>query len=205
MIAATVISAGTSSRMGYPKALLEFHGRTFLETILDAMRAVGVQRRVVVLGPDAGKILKHIDLRDTTVLSTERLDAGPIGSIRAAIREVQAHPVDGLLVWPVDMPQVTIATVETLLERFLTSDRVIAVPEFDGTRGHPVIFGRATFQELLDAPDTEGARSVVRADSSRVLTVSVPDSGVVEDLNTPSEYQRLIARRDGLPVRGTST
>ncbi len=205
MIAATVISAGTSSRMGYPKALLTFHGRTFLETILDAMRAVGVRRRVVVLGPDADKILKHIDLTDETVLSTERLDAGPIGSIRAAIREVQAHPVDGLLVWPVDMPQVTIATVETLLHRFLTSNRVIAVPEFDGTRGHPVIFGRATFQELLDAPDAEGARSVVRADSDRVVTVPVPDPGVVEDLNTPSEYQRLITRHDAVREPGSST
>ena len=205
MIAATVISAGTSSRMGFPKALLEFHGRTFLETILDAMRAAGVQRRVVVLGPDADKILKNIDLRDVTVLSTERLEAGPIGSIRAAIREVQAHPVDGLLVWPVDMPQVTIATVETLLERFLNSDRVIAVPEFDGTRGHPVIFGRATFQELLEAPDEEGARSVVRADSGRVVTVPVSDPGVVEDLNTPSEYQRLITRHDGVRERGSPT
>ncbi len=196
MIAATVISAGTSSRMGYPKALLEFHGRTFLETILDALRAVGVQRRVVVLGPDADKILKHIGLRDVTVLSTERLEAGPIGSIRAAIREVQAHPVDGLLVWPVDMPQVTIATVETLLEQFRGSDRPIVVPEFRGTRGHPIIFGRAVFDELLAAPDAEGARAVVRADAGRVLRVPVDDPAVVKDLNTPEEYQELMKRQD---------
>ncbi len=196
MIAATVISAGTSSRMGYPKALLEFHGRTFLETILDALRAVGVQRRVVVLGPDADKILKHIGLRDVTVLSTERLEAGPIGSIRAAIREVQAHPVDGLLVWPVDMPQVTIATVETLLEQFRGSDRPIVVPEFRGTRGHPIIFGRAVFDELLAAPDAEGARAVVRADAGRVLRVPVDDPAVVKVLNTPEEYQELMKRLD---------
>ncbi len=196
MIAATVISAGTSSRMGYPKALLEFHGRTFLETILDALRAVGVQRRVVVLGPDADKILKHIGLRDVTVLSTERLEAGPIGSIRAAIREVQAHPVDGLLVWPVDMPQVTIATVETLLEQFRGSDRPIVVPEFRGTRGHPIIFGRSVFDELLAAPDAEGARAVVRADAGRVLRVPVDDPAVIKDLNTPEEYQELMKRQD---------
>ncbi len=196
MIAATVISAGTSSRMGYPKALLEFHGCTFLETILEAMLAVGVQRRIVVLGPDADKILKHIDLRDVTVLSTERLEAGPIGSIRAAIREVQAHPVDGLLVWPVDMPQVTIATVETLLEQFRRSDRPMVVPEFEGTRGHPIIFGRAVFDELLAAPDAEGARAVVRADTGRVLRVPVDDPAVAKDLNTPEEYQEFMKRQD---------
>ena len=79
-------------------------------------------------GRDADKIWQHIALDGGSGRSTEGLGAGPIGSIRAAIREVQAHPVDGLLVWPVDMPQVTIATVETLLHRFLTSNRVIAVP-----------------------------------------------------------------------------
>lgn len=196
MIAATVLSAGISSRMGYPKALLEFHGRTFLESILDAMRAVGIQRRVVVLGPDADKILAKLDLRDVTVLSTERFEAGPIASIRAAIREVQTHPVDGLLVWPVDMPHVTIATVETLLELFRQTDRVIAVPEFEGKRGHPVIFGRPVFDELLDAPDSEGARAVVRADPDRVLRIPVQDAAVLSDLNTLPHYQELMKRED---------
>ena len=196
MIAATVLSAGSSSRMGYPKALLEYHGRTFLGTILDAMVALGISRRLVVLGPDADKILAKHDLRDVTVLSNEHHEAGPIGSIRAAIREIRAHPVDGLLVWPIDIPHVTIATVETLLDQFRGSDRAIAVPEFDGERGHPVIFSTSVFDELLQAPDSEGARSVVRSDSSRVLRVPVTDGAVVQDLNTPSEYRELMKRED---------
>ena len=196
MIAATILSAGASSRMGYPKALLEYHGQTFLESILDATQALGIQRRLVVLGPESDKILARHDLHDVVVLATEQFDAGPIGSIRAAIREVEAHPVDGLLVWPVDMPHVTIATVETLLDGFRRMGCPIVVPEFEGKGGHPVIFGRAVFEELLAVPDGEGARAVVHTDPARVARLAVDDPAVVEDLNTPVEYQSLMKRED---------
>ncbi len=196
MIAATILSAGASARMGYPKALLEFRGRTFLESILDASAALGIQRRIVVLGPNGDKILKNHNLRDITVVWTQEFDAGPIGSIRAAIREIQPHPVDGLLVWPVDMPHVTIATVQTLLDGFSAGRSAIAVPTFEAKGGHPVIFGRAVFEELLDTPNGAGAKAVVRADPGRVLKVEVDDPAVVEDLNTPAEYQTLRRRED---------
>ena len=160
MIAATILSAGTSSRMGCPKALLEYQGRTFLQSILDATEAAGIQRRIVVLGPDADKILETHDLRDVIVVYTKQFEAGPIGSIRAAIHEILSHPVDGLLVWPVDMPHVTIATVETLVDGFTRSAAPIAVPVFQGKGGHPVIFGREVFDELLEAADSDNGRVV---------------------------------------------
>ncbi len=196
MIAATILSAGTSSRMGCPKALLEYQGRTFLQSILDATEAAGIQRRIVVLGPDADKILETHDLRDVIVVYTKQFEAGPIGSIRAAIHEILSHPVEGLLVWPVAMPRVTIATVETLVGGFTRSAAPIAVPVFQGKGGHPVIFGREVFDELLEVSDSDGARVVVRADRGRVVRIPVSDPAVLEDLNTPSEYQRLKQRED---------
>lgn len=183
--------------MGYPKALLEYRGRTFLESILDATIAAGVKRRYVVVGPDTGKILHNMDLRDSTVVETEDFSAGPIGSIRAAIHHAEAHPVDGLLVWPVDMPHVSIGTVEDLVDAFRQSHQPIVVPTYKGDRGHPVIFGREVFQELLDAPDDLGAKAVVRADSSRVQVVEVDDPAVVEDLNTPEAYIEMVKKADG--------
>ncbi|MCZ6916157.1 MAG: nucleotidyltransferase family protein [Gemmatimonadetes bacterium] len=196
MIAATVLSAGASSRMGFPKALLEYHGVTFLQSILDAAGAVGMHPRIVILGHGADKILAKHDLRDVVVLATEGFEAGPIGSIRAAIRAVEPHPVEGILVWPVDMPHVAIATVEALLAGFRASGRPIVIPAYQKKHGHPVIFGREVFGELLEAPDSEGARAVVHADPGRVLEVPVDDSAVLEDLNTPVEYQDLMKKED---------
>ncbi|UCD23617.1 MAG: nucleotidyltransferase family protein [Gemmatimonadota bacterium] len=195
MITATILAAGTSSRMGFPKALLRFHNRTFLQTILDATEALGVHR-LVVIGPAADNILCAHDLRHVKVSHNLDMDAGPIGSIRAAVQEVWNHPVDGLLVWPVDFPHVAVETARALIDGFKLGSSSIVVPQYRRRRGHPVIFGRAVFDELLAVPDSEGARGVVRANPERVLQISVDDPAVVDHLNTPDAYQDLLRRED---------
>ncbi len=181
--------------MGYPKALLKFHNRTFLNTILDATAALGLQR-IVVVGPDSDKILSSHDLHDVLVVQNRDMDAGPIGSIRAAVHEVLPHPVDGLLVWPVDFPHVALETARALIEGFKQGEVQIAVPVCSGKRGHPVIFGRSVFADLLKVPNEEGARGVVRSHPQGVLEVAVDDTAVVDHLNTPEAYQDLLRRED---------
>jgi len=195
MITATILAAGTSSRMGFPKALLKFHNRTFLQTILDATEALGVQRLVVV-GATSDNILSDHDLHDVKVVYNEEMEAGPIGSIRASVREVRGHPVDGLLIWPVDFPHVALETVRILIDAFKQGKADVVLPQYEERRGHPVIFGRSVFEELLTVPDTEGARGVVRTQPERVLQVPVDDSAVVDQLNTPEAYQDLLRRED---------
>ena len=200
MIAAIILAAGTSRRMGHSKALLRFRGATFLETILAACAAAGIQRRVVVLGPDGDKILQNIDLEGVTVVWNRAPETGPIGSLRIGIEAIINHPVDAVFAWHVDRPHVPVATVEALINTFRGTRAQIVVPEYGGRRGHPVLFSRDVFAELLAADEAEGARRVVRADPRRVQAVAVEDAAVVEDVNTPAEYEALIARRD---ARGT--
>ena len=196
MIAAIIPAAGASERMGAPKALLSYRGRTFLRAILDACDALGLERRLVVLGYDADKILAEMDLSDATVLRNPTPESGPIGSIRAAIGAVLNHPVEGVLVWHVDRPHVAIATIETMLDRFRQGPQPIVVPSYQGRRGHPAVFGRAVFEELLSGPEDQGARAVVRSDPSRVAVVPVDDPAVTEDIDTPEAYKGLLRRED---------
>lgn len=196
MIAAIIPAGGASERMGVPKALLPYRGRTFLQTILDACSALGLRQRLVVLGYDADKILADIDLGDATVLRNPAPESGPIGSIRAGIEAVLNHPVEGVLVWHVDRAHVAIATIEALLDRFRQGGEPIVVPSHQGRRGHPVIFGQAVFADLLAVPDDQGARAVVRSDPSRVAVVPVDDPAVTEDIDTPEAYRELLRRED---------
>ncbi len=194
MIAATILAAGASRRMGCPKALLDYRGRTFLQRILDLLDELGLEC-IVAIGYDADKVLARHDLHGVVTVENEQLCAGPIGSIRAAIRAIEGRQVQGLLVWPVDLPHVRKGTVRALLERFRRPDQsAIVIPEFEGRGGHPVIFGRQVFDELLGAPDTEGARSVVRRDPERVARIPVRDDAVLWSINTPEAYQRLLRR-----------
>lgn len=196
MIAAIILAAGTSRRMGTPKAALAFRGTTFLGAILDAAAALGLNKRIVVVGAHEDKMLSTNDLSDVDIIRNEQLDSGPIGSIRLALRALLNHPVEGLLVWHVDRPHVSIATVQALLDRFRVGDAAIVLPTHGGHRGHPVIFGRDVFDELLEAPDGEGARAVVRADPTRVVEVPVPDPAVLEDIDSPEAYQALLRKTD---------
>jgi molybdenum cofactor cytidylyltransferase len=196
MVAAIILAAGASERMGYPKALLLYRGRAFLAGIVDACLAAGIEMCVVVLGYYADNIRQSIDLTKSLVVMNDELSAGPIGSIRAGIRALEPHPVDGAVVWPVDRPHVPVAVVAALVDAFRRTGGPIVVPTFQGRRGHPVLFARSTFAELLDAPDDQGARAVVRKDPGRVTEVPVSDSAVLEDLNTPDDYKALLRRED---------
>jgi molybdenum cofactor cytidylyltransferase len=198
MIAAIILAAGASQRMGFPKALLTYRGVTFLETIVRASEAAGLTRQVIVLGPDSSKILSDCDLQRSDVEVVENLapETGPIASLQLGVRAVLNHPVDGVLAWHVDRPHVAVATVQSLLAEFRTGKAAIVLPAHRERRGHPVIFGRAVFSELLAVRHGQGARAIVRADPSRVATVPVEDPAVVEDVDTPAEYQDLLRRSD---------
>ena len=200
MFAAIILAAGASKRMGYPKALMPYRGHPFLTGILEASLAAGIELRVVVLGYYADKIRKEIDLSGVIATMNEDLDSGPIGSIRAGIRALAPHSVQAALVWPVDRPHVPVATVAALLDAFRESHQPVVVPTFQGRRGHPVLFARSLFDELLAAPNDQGARYVVRRDPTRVATVEGADSSVLEDFNTPDDYKELLRRED--KVRG---
>lgn len=199
MIAAIIPAAGSSERMGEPKALLTYRGTTFLETILQACRALGLKRRIVVLGPDGDRILQGADLSGETVVYNPDPASGPLQSVQLAIRQILDHPVEAVLVWHVDRPHVGIATVQALIDRFLDGGPAIVAPVFSGKRGHPVLFGRTVFRELLSVPPANGARQVVRADAARVATVPVNDPAVCEDIDTPDDYAALLRQVDPHP------
>jgi len=193
MITAIVLAAGASERMGRPKALLPLGEGPFLAVILEKCRSAGLGEVVVAVGPDLDNRLSNIDLGESRLVRNPRPETGPIGSIRLALADLN-QTVEAVLVWHVDRPHVRADTVRLLLERFREGSQPIVVPGYGGRRGHPVVFGRAVFAELERVPDHEGARGVVRADPSRVALVDVDDPAVVEDIDTPEDYERLVGR-----------
>jgi molybdenum cofactor cytidylyltransferase len=181
--------------MGRPKALLRLGDRSFLQTILDTAAQVGLHR-IVVVGESTYPVLEHHLLADVQVVVNRNLDVGPIGSIRAAIREVD-RTVSGLLVWPVDIPAVGADAIRAIVNEFERSNSPIVTPRYTGRRGHPVLFARSVFDELDKVAEGQGARAVVRRDPQRVAVVDVDDPGVVEDVNTPEHFERLVRRWNG--------
>ena len=193
-LAGVVLAAGRSARMGSPKALLDFRGAPFVVRILEAFEALDLKTRVVVLGPDAGRIRPLLATHDCLIVENQDVEGGPIASLRAALAALKPLRPGAALVWPVDLPHVRIATVERMIETWRREQPAAVVPAFGERRGHPVIWDGALFDELeaSTAAADEGARAVLHAHATQVATVAVDDPAVIEDLNTPEDYERLV-------------
>ena len=193
-LAGVILAAGRSTRMGTPKALLDFRGAPFVVRILQALEALDLKTRVVVVGPDAGRIRPALATHDCLIVENPDVDGGPIASLRAALRALRSLSPAAALVWPVDLPHVRIATVERLIETWRRERRAAVVPAFGERHGHPVIWDARLFEELETnaAAGTEGARAVLHAHAADIATVGVDDPAVIDDLNTPGDYERLV-------------
>jgi molybdenum cofactor cytidylyltransferase len=184
MLAAVILSGGSSSRMGSPKALLPYQGRPFLEHLLEvtAHREIGVRR--VVLGAHAEPISKAVNLKPDEIVINQDWEKGQLSSIQAALRSLPPG-TNGMLLCLIDHPLISSALVQDLIEHFNKTKGLIVLPVYEGRRGHPVIFSASLYDELLQAPLETGARSVVWAHKGEIEEVRTNEEGCVLNLNDP--------------------
>lgn len=193
MIVAVVLAAGESSRMGRPKALLPIDGETFIERIVGAFRESGLERILVVLGFDAQEMRRRIERLPVEILVNENYREGQLSSLKAAVRRAQEDQnCQAILVHLVDHPYLSPAVVRRMLDGYAASKSPLVVPKYQGKRGHPVLFDRSLFGELLAAPPDQGAKAVVNAHRGEALEVDAGDIGVTIDIDTPDDYRRHV-------------
>jgi len=192
LLAAIILSAGASSRMGRPKALLPYREGTFLEHLIQVTRhpRIGVTR--IVLGAGADEISTIAKLDPSQIVLNRNWEQGQLSSIWAGIRSLENVETDGIILCPVDHPLVSAALVSELVEQFYSNQKLIVLPTYNQRRGHPAIFSKELFSELLSAPADKGARTVVWAHAANVLEVPTEEEGVILNINSPGMLQHLI-------------
>jgi len=192
-LVAAITAAGESTRMGgFPKPLLTFDGRRFVERLVDTYAGVGIEP-VVVLGHEAPEVRTRADLSDATVRENPDYETGMLSSVRVAVEHARQRDADGVLLNPVDCPLTPPAVVEAVVTAAAAGGDIV-VPITDGGRGHPPLFAASAFDALLDAPDDRGARAVVRDEDTDTREVPVDDERIFADVDTPSEYWDLVKR-----------
>ena len=200
VIAAVVLSAGLSSRMGgEPKALLRIDERDcFVTRIVRSLVEAGITEIVVVLGHEAARVkaaVEHSGLPARCILNDD-YERGQFSSVIAGLDAVDRLGVDGLLLALVDAPLFAPSTVRAIVDRFERSRAPVVRAVHGSEHGHPVLISRELFAALRTADPAQGAKPIVRGHASARGDVEVDDPGAFVDIDTPDDYRRALALLD---------
>lgn len=189
-LGAVVVAAGLSSRMGREKVLLRFGDQTVLERVLLTLAAASIDERVAVVRPDLPQLAQIARRAGARVVVNTKPQEEMLLSIRMGIAELSPD-VDAFFIWPADHPAVN---GETLTELARSAGRQRAVlPVHAGRRGHPALVGADLVADIAAIPPGEGLRHLWRMRPDVLVELSVDDSGVLLDLNTPEDYEKWIS------------
>ncbi len=199
MVAAIVLAAGGSSRMGRPKALLPLGPGTVLSTVIGRVLASGIERLVLVLGHEAEAVRAGARLPEDPrllVVVHEGWAEGMASSLRAGID--QSGDPDAIVVVLGDQPGVDPATIDRLVTAWRSGGRMAAVAHA-GRPTHPVLFDRSLFPALRQLEGDAGARGILKSRRDEVALVEGP---ALRDLDTPSDYEALVSGRSAAEDEG---
>lgn len=187
MIAGIVLAAGRSRRMGEPKPFLRLGGFTFLERAVRALRDGGCDPVWVVAADE--RVAEAAAALGARVALNPEPDSEQLHSLRIGLRTLPAD-AEAAAVLPVDIPEAD--AVRAVVDAFRATRAPVVVPAREGKHGHPVLFARATWPELLGAELPDGARTVVHAHAHD--RVEVPVAALPNDVDTPDDLRRLRER-----------
>ena len=197
-VAAIILAAGESTRMGAPKALLpDADGRPFVARIVRTFVEAGIRRVTIVAGSQLAAIARALEADDAAAHPRLVVNPDPSrGQLSSLLVGLDAVPsdVEAALVTLVDVPLVASSTVREVVAAWERTRAPVVRPAMGTRHGHPVLFDRAVFDELRRAPLDEGAKSVVHAHADDLVNIAVNDEGCVTDVDTPEDYKRLVKR-----------
>ena len=192
-VAGIVLAAGRSRRMGRPKQVLPLGGADTVIQVVTRRLRPHVDTVVVVVGHVAGQVAALLAADEVTLAVNDDVDRGMLSSVQCGLRAAGPDR-DGYLVCLGDQPGVEPAILAAITAAAAQADKGIVMPTFGGRRGHPVYLARRYYEEILSLGDDVGLNTVTRAHPEDTLEVPVAAATVLDDMDTPDDYERECRR-----------
>jgi uncharacterized radical SAM superfamily Fe-S cluster-containing enzyme/CTP:molybdopterin cytidylyltransferase MocA/HD superfamily phosphohydrolase YqeK len=191
-LAALVLAAGYSSRMGQFKPRLPLGDRNAVEHAIDGFLMAGIGEVIVVTGHRAHELTAVLKGQGVRCIFNPRYDSGMYSSVVAGLRALPPE-ADACFVLPTDIPLVRPSTIEMLAAAYRKTRAAIVYPVFRGRRGHPPLVSRSVFASIFAGDGAGGMRKILSRYEPAAQEVSVLDEGIHMDMDTPRDYARLNA------------
>lgn len=193
VVAAVVLAAGASTRLGRNKLLLDLGGEPLVRRAVRCAADARLDPVVVVLGHEAERVRDAlVGLPCETVVNPDHA-MGAGASLRAGVARAAATRADALVLTLADMPLVTPEMIATLVLRWRETRARLVVSRYGDAQAPPTLFSRSLFAEILASHDARGAKAAVARHSGDAVTVPWPPA-CLQDLDVHADYERLLAR-----------
>jgi molybdenum cofactor cytidylyltransferase len=192
MLSVIILAAGESKRMGEAKQLMPLGKSTLLEQAIDNLLNSSVDETIVVLGHKAEEITRKIANKPVKVVINPDYQQGMSTSIVAGLIMVDPRSRAVMLALG-DQPLVASHTINQLIEAFNKNRKGIAVPTYQGRRGHPIIFDIKYKSDLFKLKGDIGGREIIQNHPKDVFMVAVDSESVVSDIDTKDDYQSQLS------------
>lgn len=195
MTVAILPAAGASRRMGRPKLLLPLNGRPMVAGVVEALRGGGVREIMLVTAPENEDLQTWARQNGVTVAINPDPERGMLSTIQAGIAAAENLEDELLLVSPADLPHLQSETVSNLLQNMIATGAPLGLPTFHGKRGHPLAIAPRLIPEIATLDPNIGLKQLRDRHEAELLEVEVEDAGVVQDVDTPEDYERVTLSR----------
>jgi molybdenum cofactor cytidylyltransferase len=188
-VAAILLAAGRSRRMGAFKPLLRFGDRTVIECCIDNLRAADIKDIIVVAGHRAEDVREKLKDLEVSIVVNPEPDSEMSVSIACGIQQLPGN-AQAAIIALVDHPAVQPSVIKVLIDEWRRGAALVQ-PEHDGRGGHPVLIDLAYRDELLALDPQSGLRALFAAHRDEVHRVPVESPYVARDMDTWEDYRRL--------------
>lgn len=188
-VAAIILAAGGSERLGKSKQMLEWKGKPFVCQVAEKALASGLDKVIAVTGSDAETTEAALQGLDIQIVRNKDWQAGQSSSVKAGLAALPAR-IGAALFMVVDQPQLPIALIDALRAEHAATLAPIVAPLVDGHRSNPVLFDRSTFADFASLEGDVGGRAIFS--KHQVTWVPWLDPSISIDVDTLEDYDRLL-------------
>lgn len=184
---AIILAAGESKRMGSPKMLLQYKGKTIIENVIDNVTASEADKTLLVLGSYGDEILKVIGVLPVKHCYNENYKLGMLSSVKCGFNFLPGV-TGAALIFLGDQPMIGTDIINIVIEAYRREGKGIVMPVFKNKRGHPVLIDLKYRKEVENLDPEEGLRGLARKFGDDVLEVKVNTQDILKDIDTREDY-----------------
>lgn len=189
-LAAVVVAAGQSRRMGRPKLTLPWGNITIIEQVVEVLIQCNLHPIVVVTGGNDREIREVISAKPVLFVKNTRYESSEmVDSVKIGINSLPPE-TDAVMIVLGDQPQIHPSVVQAIIDAFHSTHSSLVVPSYRMRRGHPWLVEKSLWQEITRLPEEFTLRDFLNQHNELIHYISVDTSSILSDIDTPDEYSQ---------------